>query len=260
MLSEDSVPRKRLETKALVIGYAMSRLDAQYLSHRGDIQWQTAYAEASKTLLIPATSVKQLRDEFDPVHANSRKGRYQRPLRQSRERVLNELHDVSDAALMELVSRILKKEDAEVVEAIDSLAVVTNVAHNVAERLLTGRLAEEYFLANSLQIIGVQPIDIIDCRLSAQGYDFGIKGRPELAVEVKGLKQMQGGIQMTDREWREAGMRKDNYWLTVIGNLTATPASQVFRNPQTSLHARCSYQQTLSVSWNARVTLHTSGV
>ena len=257
-MSEDAVPRKRLETKAIVVGYAMSRLDAQYLALRGGIKWETAYAEASNTLLIPANSVKQLRDEFDPLHANSRKGRHQRPLRQSRERVFNELHDVSDAALMELVSRIMRKEDAEVMEAIDSLAVVTHVAHNVAERLLTGRLAEEYFLANSLHIIGVPPQDILDCRLSAQGYDFGIQGSPELAVEVKGLKQMQGGIQMTDREWREAGVRKDNYWLTVVGNLAATPTSQVFRNPQTSLHARCSYQQTLTVSWNARVTLNAS--
>ncbi len=66
--------------------------------------------------------------------------------------MLNELQDVSDDALLELVARILSHEEDAIAEAIDSLAVVTKVAHNVAERLLTGRRAEEFFLAHSANL------------------------------------------------------------------------------------------------------------
>lgn len=59
-----------------------------------------------------------------------------------RQKVLEELKDVSEDALLELVDRILKREDEVTAEAIESLqAPVDRVAYNVAERLLTGRLS-----------------------------------------------------------------------------------------------------------------------
>jgi hypothetical protein len=149
--------RLRLDTEAIVIGYAMSRLDRDYLSFRHCATWEQAFSEASNALSDPPATFKNLRDEFDPIHPNVRSGWHQRNLRQSRRRVLDELNDVTDDALRELVDRILKREEDAVAEAIDSLAVVTNVASNVAERLLTGRRAEEYFLKESLPLVHVSP-------------------------------------------------------------------------------------------------------
>lgn len=237
----DDQKRTRLETEAIVIGYAMSRLDTRYLSAHGLVSWQDAYQEAAQALTEPVASFKNLRDEFDPVHPNPRRGWHQRPLRPNRQRVLDELQDVSDDALLELAGRILQRDEEATVEAIDALAVVTRRPANVAERLLTGRRAEEYFLAHSLRLANVAPPDVLDLRQSALGFDFGVQGRPEQAIEVKGLKPMSGGIQFTDREWAEAKHRRTNYWLVVVGNLAVDPVARVVRDPHAVLQANCVY-------------------
>ncbi len=127
----------------------MSRLDSAYLRFRGGRTCRRAFEEAARALSIPPSSLKNLRDEFDPVNSNSRRGWHQRPLRPNRQRVLDDLKDVSDDALMALVDRIIARDEEATAEAIDSMAAATRPAHGVAERLLTGRRAEEYFVAHS---------------------------------------------------------------------------------------------------------------
>jgi hypothetical protein len=244
-----------LETEAIVVGYAMSRLDRMYLTARNFSSWDQAFHEASNVLSKPPTTFKNLRDEFDPVHINPRQGWHRREMRANRQRVLDELCEVSDAALLELVDRILKQDEEVVAEAIDSLAVINRVAYNVAERLLTGRLAEEYFLANSASLVNVVSENLLDCRQTGCGYDFGVRNHPEWAIEVKGLKQMRGELLFTEREWLEAQRKCDNYWVVVIGNLVAQPVAQIVRNPCVNLVAHSKYRQALVVEWLAAISL-----
>jgi hypothetical protein len=251
----EEIKRTRLETEALVIGYAMSRLDTDYLAAYHYQTWQEAYQEAAQALSEPTASFKNLRDEFDPVHPNPRRGWHLRSLRPNRQRVLDEMQEVSDDALLELVRRILQRDEEATAEAIDALATVTRRPASVAERLLTGRRAEEYFLAHSLQLAQVDTADILDLRQSALGFDFGVKNRPEQAIEVKGLKPTSGGIQFTDREWSEAKYRRENYWLVVVGNLAAEPAARVFRDPYGVLEAACVYQQSVTAVWRSTVSV-----
>ncbi|MBW3539125.1 MAG: hypothetical protein KY476_02540, partial [Planctomycetes bacterium] len=180
-----STKKTRLETEALVVGYAMSRLDKRYLAARNCATWTQAYEQASDALAVRPSSFKNLRDEFDPFHGNRRKGWHRRKLRPNRQRVLGELGEVSDEALLELVARIINREEEATVDAIDSLVRTTPV-QNVADRLLTGRRAEEFFLANSDQILRLKRELILDMRLAAQGFDFAVHGHPERAIEVKG--------------------------------------------------------------------------
>ncbi len=137
----DSTSRARLETEAIVLGYAMSRLDVAYLKYRKVKTWRAVFAEAGHALSVPPSSIKNLRDEFDPLNDNNRQGWHQRPLRPNRLRVLEDLKDTSDDALMALVDRIIARDEETTAEAVDSMAVVPRTAHNVAERLLTGRRA-----------------------------------------------------------------------------------------------------------------------
>lgn len=253
-MSEDS-KRTRIETEAIVIGYAMSRLDREYLAARHFSTWERAYDEAAQALSTSPRSFDNLRDEFDPVHPNPRRGWHQRPLRMSRQRVLDELKDVSDDALLELVARILKRDENTIVEAIDSLAVSNRVAYNVAERLLTGRLAEEYFLANSVPIIQVAPSEVLDMRQKACGYDFSVRHKPEWAIEIKGLKTSKGGIQFTDREWTEAKNRQEDYWLIVIGNLSTQPVPRIVRDPHATLPAESKYRQSITIEWHSYISI-----
>ena len=243
----------RLDTEAIVIGYVMSRLDEKYLAARKCKSWKQAFTEAAAALSVRPASIKNLRDEFDPVHPNPRKGWHKRALRNNRQRVLDELRDVSDAGLLELAGRIVRRDEEPIIEAIDTLSNMTRVVHNVAERLLTGRKAEDYFVANCHDIIQISPDDLIDFRLSARGYDFGVCNEPERVIEIKGLKRKRGDILFTDREWTEAQYRGDQYWLVVIGNLRSRPIPNVIRDPHTSLKVNCDCRTSVTVSWRSTV-------
>ena len=254
-VADTKTTRKRLETKAIVLGYAMSRLDTDYLCRLGHGSWRQAFLEAASALDLPSSTFKNLRDEFDPVHPNPRQGWHKRTLRANRQRVLDELREVSADGLGELVARILRSDDEPVLEAIDSLSVVTRVAHNVAERLLTGRRAEEHFLQNSEQLVGVSHRELVDLRDAACGYDFGVTSRPEWAIEVKGMRLLNGNIQFTDREWIEAGSRRGDYWVVIVGGLATEPKGEVVRDPHASINALCRFQKTVCAVWQARVSL-----
>ncbi len=251
----DANKRTRLETKSLLIGYAMSRLDEEYLAQRKLDTWRQAFSEASQALSEPAANFKNLRDEFDPVHQNPRQGWHKRKLRPNRERIMNEFAEVSDDALMEVVSRILQQDEEAIIEAIDALAVVNRVPANVAERLLTGRRAEEYFLQHCFSLIDVHQDSIIDLRQSAGGFDFGVQGNPQKAIEVKGLKPMSGSVLFTDREWLEAKFRQDNYYLIVVGNLISDPVARVICNPYHYLQAICTIQTSVSAVWRSKISV-----
>ena len=149
-----SVRRRAGNTEALIVGYAMSRLDTVYLVSRGLKTWRGAFAEAARVLGRPPATFKNLRDEFDLVHGNARRG-WVRPggLRANRQRVLGDLSGASDAAVLALADRILAHDEESVREAVVSLADEARPAAGVAQRLLTGRLAEEYFMANVGSIV-----------------------------------------------------------------------------------------------------------
>ena len=53
--------RKRLETVAIVVGYAMSRLDDRYLRSQGVRTWKAAFDRAAKILRVPDKSEKPAR-------------------------------------------------------------------------------------------------------------------------------------------------------------------------------------------------------
>jgi hypothetical protein len=245
----------RLETEALIIGYAMSRLDADYLSFRNVNSWRAAYDEASRSLSVKPVSFRNLRDEFDPFHPNTRLGWHKRQMMPSRQKVLVDLSEVSDDALKALIDRILLRDADAITDVVDSLVAAPRPVHNVAERLLTGRRAEEYFLTHCESLVGHKRSELIDHRYSACGFDFGVMHLPMLCIEVKGLKRTKGEVLFTDREWSEAKLRRENYSLVVIGNMDATPRGRLVEDPYQNLNARCSYQVTVAASWKVKMTV-----
>lgn len=246
--------KKLLETSALIVGYAMSRLDRTYLTARGHKNWNEAFAATARLLKIPPASLKNLRDEFDPFHDNNRQGWHKRAMYPSRRRIMGQLCDISDAALLETIEGILAGRPEALEEVVAPLSKPTDRIYNVAERLRTGRLAETYFLENSRQIADLPSATILDHRNLARGYDFALENRPEIAIEIKGLKRARGGIAFTDREWTEAAARRADYWLVVVGNLeAANPVARLIPDPTAALSAQCRYQTTLAASWRATV-------
>lgn len=199
--------------------------------------------------------MKNLRDEFDPVHSNARMGWHKRPLRPNRQRVLGELCDASDEAIIEVVARLLER-DKEVEELVTKpMAADRRHTENVAERLRTGRLAEAYFMENSLPICGIEASLLTDCRQHACGYDFGVSSLAALALEIKGLKAMRGQILFTDNEWHEANCRRLNYWLVVVGSVDTLPRATLIKNPAESIKVTSQIRQSATISWRATIAV-----
>jgi hypothetical protein len=247
--------RKLIEIDAIIVAYAMSRLDVDFLKRFSYKSWQEAFKDTGACLGIRPASMKNLRDEFDPIHPNSRMGWHKRPLRPNRQRVLGEFCEASDEAVSELVSRLLRG-DKEVEDLVSRpIAASRARVENVAERLRTGRLAEEYFLANSERICGFSPNELVDCRQEARGFDFGVKRESRLAIEVKGLKLTRGQILFTDHEWQQAIRRQEHYWLVVVGSLERQPRGMLIKHPSSSIRVVSSVRQSTVLSWNASVAL-----
>ncbi|HRK20391.1 MAG TPA: DUF3883 domain-containing protein [Fimbriimonadaceae bacterium] len=245
----------RIDLKSLILGYAMSRLDRGYLVAVGARTWDQAYDMAASKLGTPRNSFKLLRDEFDVYFPNERKGWRNREMHPSRIRLISEFEGVSEPALIELVQRILARDKAAAEPVLDILEAPSKAVANVADRLLTGRQAEEFFMENCEVIIGLPRKEILDSRLAAQGYDFGLKSRPEIAIEVKGMRAAKGQLLFTDREWTVANIRREDYWLVVVGDLEREPRPNLLKDPATKLPAACSYQTSITASWRTSFAL-----
>ncbi len=227
------------------MGYALSRLDLELVRQLGFKSWTEAYKGIGKKLSAPPKSIKGLRDEFDPLHGH-RKGWWKRPMLPNRVRIVEELGEASDEALVELVRHLLRGESEDTDLVLDTLAQPTGVPAAAAERMLTGRLAEEYVLANANRVLSMPKRELRDRRDDLVGFDFEARG---IAIEVKGLQGMRGALLFTDREWFEARHRRRSYWLAVVGNVRQAPQARLLKDPAAHLDPRCRYEQAVRAVW-----------
>ena len=245
----------RIKPEALVVAYAMSRLGRALFAEFGWRTWEQAFAATSKALDEGHSSMRLLRDEFDPFFENGRQGWWKRPPHENRVAVLHEFEGVSDEALIETVRRIMSDDVAPLKEMFDAVSAPPERVAGVAERLLTGRLAEEFFMKSCMAIVDVPRSRLVDMRQSARGFDFEVSSMPGVAIEVKGMKKSRGEVLFTDREWSEALVRRADYWLVVVGCLPDSPRAAVTRDPSAVLSATCSFVQSSSAVWRAGVVV-----
>ena len=105
---------KEENKKALIVAYYLSKYgDAAYSNLKFKTQ-REAHANIGQTLNVKPSSVKNMRDEFDPLHDNSRVGWYQRPLRPSRADVVNRYKNVSESELFKTVQEILRQKNVKI--------------------------------------------------------------------------------------------------------------------------------------------------
>ncbi|MDR3690955.1 MAG: DUF3883 domain-containing protein [Fimbriimonas sp.] len=255
MRARKAEPENRLRPDALVVGYALSRLNRSLLSALGYGTWDQAYAATSAALEVKHNSIKLLRDEFDVFFPNGRRGWLLREPHPSRLAILREFESVSDVALVEVVRRILAKDQESVQDILKHVREPAVRVANVAERLLTGRRAEEHFMRTCQEIIGVPSGSLADLRHTACGFDFSTDRLPGVALEIKGMKVGSGGILFTEREWTEAQALRQDYWVIVIGNLDAAPAARVYQDPTRVFEAKCQIVRSASTVWSAQASV-----
>ena len=100
--------RMKEENKlGLVIAYYLSKFDNLAYERLGFGSMTGTHEQVGSILGVKGNTIKNMRDEFDPLHPNSRQGWYQRELRASRLDIVHKYSKYSEKELFEHVDAIL---------------------------------------------------------------------------------------------------------------------------------------------------------
>jgi hypothetical protein len=253
---------KESNSLALVVAYYLSRFDRIAYDRLGFGNSTETHVEVGRILEVKPNSVKNMRDEFDPIHDNSRVGWYQRPLRPSRAKVLEAFQDLSEEELYDVVQDILRSQQFRLSD--DLADIIDPIVRREAKRKgksvfivrgPTGRIAEEAYLEHHRTSGSPVAGQLQDTRDLGCGYDFEIHGDDgEYQVEVKGLDGEAGGVSFTSKEWHTAREKGKTYFLVIVRNASSTPQFQVVQDPARKLSPRKSVYTVVQVRWNADET------
>lgn len=249
---------------ALIVAYYLSRSDKDAYLKLGYSSFNKAAEGIGVILGVKPNTIKNMRDEFDPYHANDRIG-WQRDLRGSRLKVMNSFQDTDDLTLFEIVKSILYDKDFAKTEEYNDIQHIFSEDKKLSfknnsgqfiflSRGLTGRRAESFFVDSfdnkRTQFKGA----LTDKRNDGCGYDFEVTdGSQKYFIEVKGLSQKDGGILFTSKEWQTALEKRDNYYLVLVRSLEHMPEIKILQDPTGSLKAKKNIFTTVQVSWSVSV-------
>ena len=250
-------PHKR----ALVASYYLSRFDRKGVRALGFQTFNEAYEKIGRTLGVPSSTVKHMRDSFDPYCSQVRVGWYQRRILPSRANVIQAYDELSQEAMSQIVREILSGTEkatrvfvapisAPDLDQTDLLAEDSPFAY----RLRTGDRAEAIFIELFPQLGQFRGSVLEDTRRLGIGFDFRATfERSFQAVEVKGVCEAHGYISFTDKEWSVARLLGPDYILAVVRSLDYTPRLDLIAHPTQSISAQMRTIESVSVCWNAKV-------
>ena len=161
-------------------------------------------------------SIKNYRDEFDPIFPNPRKGWHKRPLREHCREILDLFGHLSLSDFTELLVpwSNFSPIPSELVE-IKGIADVELSETSFAKRLITGVAAEHFFQTSFPGLTEFQDHTLTNVSQYGCGFDFRADpfgGTNFCAIEVKGLSTANGGIRMTAKEHRVANHLREVFW------------------------------------------------
>ncbi len=249
---------KESHSLALIVAYYLSKYDKAAYGQLGFPSSTETHMKVGQRLGVNPNSVKNMRDEFDPLHENPRAGWYQRPLHPSRAKVVEAFQDLSEEELRDVVMEILTNpefstsEDFEdVIEPISKRKKKRKGKPVFIIRGPTGRKAEEIYINHHRETGEPAPGELRDTRDHGCGYDFEIlNSHNSVQVEVKGLDGDAGGIVFTSKEWDVALKNGGSYFLVIVRNVSENPSVQIIPNPASVLSPKKSIFTTVQVRWN----------
>ncbi|MBP7508062.1 MAG: DUF3883 domain-containing protein [Prolixibacteraceae bacterium] len=240
---------------ALYVAYYLSMFNDVALVNMGYNTWNNAFDDIGERLNVKRHSVKNWRDEFDPLFGH-RAGWHQRPMIPSRIRVVRAFADLDEPQIREIAVDIISGAINNEEEELEQLLNVVNTDDNKTGtsrfilRAPTGRQAEEFFIQYFSEHQKPVSGSLVDCRDLGIGYDFRIESsKGQFFVEVKGLSDFSGGILFTNKEWSVAKNEKVKYFLCVVSNLGSTPEIYFIQNPAGKLNPKKSIYTSIQIQW-----------
>src|ERR1700733_470477 len=245
-------PRERL----ILVGLYLSKYDSLGLKRLGFDSFLEAFNVFGYAMGSKPASIKNYRDEFDPLFPNRRKGWHKRKTRNYCLKVFEEYKNLDLESFTGLVEsfvgynestsskfQLKKKSDGR--------------RSQFAQRLITGLAAERYFESVQPTLSEFKGYDVRNTTSLGCGYDFRLDteaSKDFLVVEVKGLNGVKGTLSLTPKEHEIATALRDRFFLFVVRNFRESPSHEIFRNPLSgSLRFSKKERVIVQVSWFATV-------
>ena len=242
--------------KLILTGIFLSKYGSLGLKRLGFKTYAEAYNVVGYALGSRPSSIKNYRDEFDPIFPNSRKGWHKREIRKYCKKVLDEYGKLDIEPFTGLIKSFVGY-DENTWSAVETKGDQEERASGFAKRLITGLAAERYFEAVHSTLPEFQGFAIENTTQLGCGYDFKLckeKNKDFLAVEVKGIREKVGSISLTPREYEVANKLQNRFYLFVVKNFQKTPYHELFLNP---IAGRLQFTRTervlIQVPWLTRV-------
>lgn len=241
--------------KPILAGLYLSKFDSLGLKQLGFDSFTEAFNVLGYAVGSPPSSIKNYRDEFDPLFLNPRKGWHKRPRRDNCLRVLEEYKNL-DFELFTGLIKSFASYDENVWSEVEPEEALGEGESHFAKRLITGLAAEQYFELNRHKLLEFQGCSVENTTKLGCGYDFRLQAKPSddfLAVEVKGLKGRVGSLSLTPKEHAVAAGLGDRFFLFVVKNFQEEPFHEIFQNPLSGLHFRRNERKIVQISWLVNV-------
>ena len=245
-----------LREKLILAGLYLSKYDELGLKKLGFESFQEAFNVIGYGLGSRPASVKNYRDEFDPLFPNQRLGWHKRQRRAYCIEIYNKYNDLD----LDKFSALLKSfvgYDENALSVTDSGKEKKEGESLFARRLMTGLAAENYFEAVRPQLHEFKDFELENTTRLGCGYDFRLLRNANadfLAVEVKGLQERTGSIALTPKEYEVAASLTVRFFLFVVKNFRETPVHDIYCNPLSSnLKFTQKKRTVVQVSWSATI-------
>lgn len=237
-------------------GLYLSKFDLEGLKFLGFDNFTEAFNVIGLALGIQPRSVRNYRDEFDPLFPNKRKGWHKRGIRKSCEDIYDTFHVLNLADFSSLLKDIIYRDhDLDVL--MEEIAKSEGEKESsFAKRLITGQAAEQYFRDNYLTVDLFRGSKLEDTTRVGCGFDFKLVAEEKelyFGVEVKGLNDPSGKVALTNKEYAVAGLLKDRYFIFVVKNFKEKPFHQIYRDPIENLSFNRIENKVVQITWSTAV-------
>ncbi len=218
--------------KSILTGLYLSKFDTIGLHQLGFENSTQAFNVIGLALGVPPASVKNYRDEFDPLFPNNRKGWHKRPIRDHCKTIYDKFGKLDINEFSVLLKKIIyDQSDLDIL--MEKVADNTgNGDSSFAKRLITGQAAERYFMEKFQEIDWFDGFEIEDTTKLGCGFDFRMVSADRFyCVEVKGMNEQRGNISLTNKEHAVASLLADKYFLFVVKNFRENPFHEFYQDP-----------------------------
>jgi hypothetical protein len=237
--------------KLILTGLYLSKYDSTGLKKLGFDSFAEAFNVIGYALGKKPASIKNYRDEFDPLFPNRRRGWHKRPTRDYCLRVFADYKSLDLDTFAGLI-KSFADYDENAWSELKPKSDEPDGESFFAKRLITGLAAEHYFESAFPTLSEFRDCAMENTTRLGCGYDFCLHpqtGRDFLAVEVKGLKEKSGSLSLTPKEHEVASNLGSRFFIFVVKNFRESPYHEIYPDPLSGV---------LRFSKKERVVVHTS--